>query len=113
MSNQKHLCFDCRLAFSREANSTNAVKCSSCGGDCINVGYKISVPPKSKTKEWGHLRNQITNEHLAGIQNNQQRKIQNIHSLEKEIEKLEALPENSGRASLIKKLKQRLSQIDA
>ncbi len=113
MSNRKHLCFNCLLAFRREANSTSAVKCSACGGDCINIGYKIPVPPKSKPKEWDDLRNQLTNEHLARTLANQRRKVQNIHSLEKEIGKLEALPENSGRASLIKKLKQRLDQVNA
>ena len=113
MSNRKYLCFECQLAFRRDANSSKPVKCSQCAGYCVNIGYKIPVPPKNKPKEWEALKTQLANEEKELVDSRKFTNIKKKHSLEKELEKLEALPENSGRKSLIKKLNQRLERVNA
>jgi hypothetical protein len=79
----------------------------------VNIGYKIPVPPKNKPKEWEALKTQLENREKELVDSRKLTSTKKKHSLEKELEKLEALPENSGRKSLIKKLKQRLERVNA
>jgi uncharacterized Zn finger protein (UPF0148 family) len=97
----------------RHALAENPVLCPSCGLKCVNIGYKIHIPPKNKNKEWEKLRIQLTNEKIKTQSNTVISNVRHVHELEKEIAKLEALPENKGRASLIKKLKRQLEARNA
>ena len=63
-----------------------------------------------KIKVWQNLEEQLKNESLSATANEKKFKAKRMHDIEKELEKLEALPENEGRKALIKKLKQELAQ---
>ena len=113
MSRHKFICFDCQFSVKRDLNEGAVVKCPSCGNLCTYIGVKIPVPPKSKPKEWVKLRQQLSCE-IAEVKNkNKKHAVAKKHDLEKEIVKLELLPINNGRLSLIKKLKKQLAQYNA
>lgn len=112
MSSYKFVCFDCRNAYRRDPNSKNAVVCSSCGKDCACIGVKIPIPPKNKIRKWAELRAQLNAELVERVDNKVKETVATKHSLEKEIEKLSLLPSNSGRNSLIKRLKSRLATLN-
>ncbi len=89
------------------------VLCPSCGKETVNVGYKIPIPPKTKVSEWQALREQLHLEITESLMNQQRSRVAEMHALEKEIEKMESLPSNPGRASLLKQLKNRLASYNA
>ena len=101
------------MSVRREANADREVKCPSCGAITVNIGYKIPIPPKAKIKEWQSLEEQLKSELSAAAAAEKEFKTRHMHSIEKELEKLEALPENEGRKALIKKLKQELARAHA
>lgn len=113
MSNRKYVCFKCRTAVRREANTERSVLCPLCGAEAVNLGYKIPIPPKSKAKEWAALEKQISQEASEIMATKALERVQRIHHLEKEIKRIEALPSNAGRQSLIKQLKQELESVSA
>ncbi len=113
MSNRKYICFKCRTSVRREANTEREVKCPSCGAISVNIGYKIPIPPKAKIKEWQNLEEQLKSQSLSASAAEKALKTKRIHSIERELEKIEALPENEGRKALIKKLKQELARANA
>ena len=108
MSNRKFVCFSCRTAVRRDTNSVREVLCPECGAVATHVGYKVPLPAKTKVKEWVDLQQQIES-HIASVTHELKLKhVQRIHALEKEVLKLESLPANEGRLSLIKRLKREL-----
>jgi DNA-directed RNA polymerase subunit RPC12/RpoP len=113
MSNRKFVCFDCRVAVRRNANTTKAVLCPNCGKETVNIGYKIPIPPKTKVSEWQALREQIHLQITESVMNQHRNRAAEIHALEKEIEKMASLPSNTGRESLLKELKKRLASYNA
>jgi uncharacterized Zn finger protein (UPF0148 family) len=113
MSNRKHVCFACRVAVRRDTNSTKEVKCPSCGKTAVNIGYKIPLPAKSKTSEWQLLFEQIHKEQMDQDVSLKKENVRLVHDLEKEIQKIESLPTNEGRAALLKQLKKKLAGVNA
>ena len=113
MSSYKYVCFDCRNYYRRDPNSGKGVKCSGCGNECVCIGVKIPIPPKNKIKLWDSLRVQLNDALRERVDDKHKVNVAIKHALEKEIEKLEALPANSGRISLIKQLKGRLAALNA
>ena len=101
------------MSVKRELHPETQVKCPSCGSACEWIGVKIPVPPKKDIKAWESLKQQLLNEESSLIEENKIEKIKRKHELEKEIQKLELKPENSGRLSLIKQLKRELKSINA
>ena len=79
----------------------------------MNLGYKIPIPPKSKGKEWAALEKQISQETSEIMAAKVLERVQRIHHLEKEIKRIEALPSNAGRQSLVKQLKKELESVGA
>lgn len=77
------------------------------------MGYKIPIPPKSKGKEWSALEKQILQTASEVIAAKELERVQRIHYLEKEIQRIEGMPSNSGRQSLIKQLKKKLGRVSA
>ena len=77
------------------------------------MGYKIPIPPKSKGKEWAALEKQLSQEASEIIAAEALERVQRIHHLEKEIKRIEALPSNAGRQSLIRQLKKELESVGA
>ena len=113
MSNRKFVCFDCRVSVRRDAHAQKVALCPHCGRETNNIGYKIPVPPKTKVSEWEALRKQLHLEAVASVELAQRHRVEEMHSLEKEIEKIESLSPNSGRDSLLKQLKKRLASFHA
>lgn len=63
------------------------------------------VPPKSKTKAWLDLRQQVAWRYKAYELNQERLEVAELAAIESEIEKLERLPPNPGRASGFKVMK--------
>jgi DNA-directed RNA polymerase subunit RPC12/RpoP len=113
MSNNNWVCFTCREAVRRPGSADN-VRCPKCAQACQNIGYKIPVPPKSKPKLWQALQQC----RAEAMQNDAAYSVRRMHDLEKEIinleqeiSRIEAMPENAGRRSLIKSLNKQLNEI--
>lgn len=79
----------------------------------VCIGYKIPIPPKIKVSEWLRLKEQLHLEVKESVMKQHRKKVAEIHELEKEIEKIESLPQSSGRESLLKQLKKRLANYNA
>ena len=113
MSKHKYVCFECKQAVKRDFRKNDDVRCPSCGTECTYLGVKIPIPPKSKSKLWEKLKAQLESEKIQRSQVKVKANIIRKHELEKEMIKLENLPENSGRRSLIKSLKGKLAAYNA
>ena len=111
MSKRNFICFNCRIAVRTDPHLNNQVTCSQCGESCINLGYKIPVPPKNKPKEWDAIKKQLADEEIDFLEKRNKQRIQRKHEVEKEIKKLESKPENPGRKSLLKNLYQEKNQL--
>ena len=81
------------------------MRCPTCGLQCINLGYKIPVPPKSKVAAWKALETDYFARRRTLVAVSRYRSIRRKHELEKEIVRIEALPENHGRHGLLKQLR--------
>jgi DNA-directed RNA polymerase subunit RPC12/RpoP len=113
MSKHKYVCFECKQAIKRDFRKNDDVRCSSCGVECTYLGVKIPIPPKSKPKLWENLKVQLEAEKIQRSKIREKSAIARKHKIEKEIKKLENLTENSGRRSLIKRLKNQLAAYNA
>lgn len=111
MSKRNFVCFKCRVAVRREPYSGDAVVCPTCGEECRNIGYKILVPPKSKSEAWRQLHEQYFGERRKILEDAVAVSVRGKHNLEKEIAKLEARAENEGRAREIRRLRRRLESL--
>ena len=110
MSNYHWVCFSCSEAVRRPGSSED-VRCPKCARQCQNIGYKTPVPPRSKPKLWQALEAS----YVAARENYAARKglatVRRIHALEKEVERIQSLPENPGRRELIKSLSKQLEAV--
>jgi hypothetical protein len=59
MSSHTFACFDCRTAVRRRIARPNNVRCPECRQACTWLGTTISVPPRSKPKQWSELRGRL------------------------------------------------------
>lgn len=113
MSNHTWACFNCRVALRRPAIFKGPLKCPECGMECDDLGTKIPVPTKADIKGWQqvreHYRNLCASRAAAQIKYKRDRK----NYLEQQIKKLERLPENQGRTSLLKQLVTELASLNA
>jgi hypothetical protein len=58
MSKRNWVCFDCRSVVRREAYTVDSVVCATCSEPRVNLGYKITIPAKTRAKDWESLREQ-------------------------------------------------------
>ena len=107
MSNYAWVCFNCRVTVRRHGTAKN-VRCSTCALPCHCLGWQTPIPPKSKDKDWEALRENYFGLLRERALNSQVELVRHRHELEQEIRRLEAMPENTGRTSAIKKLKKEL-----
>ena len=110
MSNHHWVCFHCREAVRRPGPAKN-VRCPACGEPCNNLGTKVPVPPKSKLAVWKALETDYFARRRAWAALVRQRAVRWKHDIEREILKLEALPDNDGRHSLLKQLRADLEAV--
>lgn len=66
------------------------------------------VAPKSKVREWNALCETFYRSRRAHRFGQQKRRVRRIHDLEREIVRLESLPDNNGRADAVKHLRKQL-----
>ena len=109
MRNCLWVCFACQGAVRRSATAKD-VRCSACGLACECLGTKIAIPAKSKPKEWESLRQAFYLARGKRLAARDQRRVQRIHQLEQEIVRLQAMPENPGRARAVAELQKKLAQ---
>jgi hypothetical protein len=108
MANSSWVCFECRLAVRRPTQHEEEVPCPQCGGACWGLGYKVPVPRKHDVRAWRELRESEVAEHQARTEASARGRVRARHELEQEIRRLEAMPENPGRAKAIRLLRRRL-----
>ncbi|MCB9853468.1 MAG: hypothetical protein H6819_10265 [Phycisphaerales bacterium] len=107
MSNTTWVCFDCQLAVRRDLSAPDAV-CARCGCVCVNLGHRIPTPRKGDDKTWERLRKSLQDQAIDKAYDQYRANIRRRHDIEKQIAKLEALPECEGRRRQIRYLRKRL-----
>jgi hypothetical protein len=73
------------------------------------LGYKIPVPPKRNRRAWEQLRTSLDEQQVRRAKAQYVDAVRRRHETEQTIRKLEAKPQNAGRAKAIRLLKGRLS----
>ncbi|MES2888293.1 MAG: hypothetical protein V4739_09815 [Pseudomonadota bacterium] len=107
MSNHHWVCFTCREAVRRPGGSPD-VRCPTCAVPCQSIGCKTPVPPKSKRQLWQALEADRAQAQREGNASARLASVQQVHALEKELARIESLPDNPGRRALIKQLHKQL-----
>lgn len=110
MSNRKFLCFSCRVCVRREAHVLPVPRCHHCGGETVNIGYRIPVPPKSAIRQWRALQQHLAVTQAEHAQAAERAAVRRVHDLEKELSRLTALSENPGRRALMRRLSRELAK---
>ena len=110
MSRYAWVCFECRERVRRHGSALN-VRCFGCGRPSECLGYKTRIPPKRKVREWKSLREAFFGSRVRWAQRVAVERVRRRHFLEKQIEKLEALPANRERKAWLRRLKERLEGI--
>lgn len=110
MSNYHWVCFECREAVRRHGSAEN-VRCPRCGEPCENIGYQIPVPPKSKPHLWQELAAAYAQARKDFFEVSSAANVRRLHDLEHEIQRIQRLELNKGRASLLKRLRAELSKL--
>lgn len=110
MSNHHWVCFQCREAVRRPGTADN-VRCPACGELCNSLGTKVPVPPKSELVVWKALETGYFARRRAWNALVRQKAVRRKHDIEREILKIEGLPDNEGRRSLLKQLKANLDSV--
>ena len=104
------VCFDSRWA-GRRSGSVTDVACPRCGESAVFLGTKIEIPPKSKTSDWDALRDWYYSTARAVERRRYAETVRRRHDLERKIRDLTARPDNEGRASLVKRLRSELEDL--
>jgi hypothetical protein len=110
-SNHNYVCFDCRVAVRRAKTIATLPPCSQCGGQSTDLGYKIALPQKGDADAWEQLRIEQRETRRRNVQLQTETQVARIHDLERQITRLEGLPENPGRARTIRELRKQLSDV--
>jgi len=105
------VCFSCRLAVRRRFVRHAMVPCPECGRPCVDLGYKIPVPPKAKLRDWRILEQQVLQRRREDAQVEFRYMIRRKHWLEREIARLQSMPVNDGRSKAIKLLRKELAAL--
>ena len=108
MANSSWVCFECRLAVRRPTQHEGDVPCAECGVACWRLGYRIQVPAKRDAAAGRALREAEFTKLKQRATESAEARVRSRHALEQEIRRLEAMPENAGRANAIRALRRRL-----
>ena len=108
MSKRNWVCFECRSVVRRESDAAGVVVCGTCSQPRVNLGYKIPIPAKTRTKEWELLRGQYFAAEFAAAGAEQMTRRMRKRELESEIERLESRPANPGRSKAAQRLRKKL-----
>jgi len=103
-SNNTWVCFACNSGFRKDKN-LRSLNCQFCGSSCVNLGYKIAIPLKSKPKLWEQLRFDYYLRERQQRADRRDQCLQRIRWYEQEIAKLEARPKSIDREKVILNLK--------
>ena len=111
MGNATLVCFDCQEAVRRPTHHAETVPCPQCGGDCVCLGTKIRIPPKSADKAWRELRASTYEGRLDTLERAERLRKLRRHRLERQIADLEVRPANEGRTKTLSQLREELSSL--
>jgi hypothetical protein len=111
LGNATWVCFDCRESVRRPTQWKSEVPCPSCGNDCRNLGTQLQIPSKSNLRGWRKLREAILANRLKWMPVIQRRIVERIHRIERQIAKMELLPQTSERSQRIACLKEELATL--
>lgn len=108
MSSSSWVCFECRVAVRRPTQFEGEVACAECRAPCWPLGYRIPVPPKRDARAWCQLQEAQLLEFETKVDAEACARVRARHDLEREIRRLEAMPDCTGRAKAIRMLRSRL-----
>jgi hypothetical protein len=77
------------------------------------LGYKVPIPPQSKAKAWEELCERFYRFRRESLFRTQKDRVRLIHTLEREIARLAAMPDYQGSSEMISYLKKRLDAVRA
>jgi hypothetical protein len=77
----------------------------------VCIGTKIAVPPKRNQKAWLALRKNLGEWRREYAEQSAKALVRRRHKLEQEIERLEAMPANSGRDLSLRQLRKILDSL--
>jgi len=109
-SNHNYVCFACRISVRREKTAESPL-CPRCGQQSRDLGYKIPVPAKDNERAWTDLRIELRESARATAGSENQARVAHAHELERQVARLEHLPDNPARARAIRDLRKRISDL--
>jgi len=110
MSNHNWVCFSCRLAVRRPSQAI-AARCAACREQCVCLGHKIPIPPRTKLRQWRDLRNWVFRQRGEQLLRKERMRVRTTHAIEQEIVRFEATPGDLGRKGTIRRLRQDLAYL--
>ena len=103
-------CFECRKTVRREAPFPGPVVCALCGEESYLIGMKFRLPPRRDAKAWKKIHTELLERDKEFRAGENKASVQMRHQVERTLRKIEALEENGGRKSLVKRLKRELGE---
>ena len=111
MRNSTWACFDCRETVRRSPFTREAVRCPSCSLLCRYVAHKLRMPPKRNVKAWAELLIKLQEDAIANAEEEQLLRLERVRKIRAEIDRLEELGPNEGRAKQIGLLRRQLAKL--
>ena len=111
MANATWACFECRETVRGSDFTRATVLCPCCGQPCRHVGHKLRMPAKRDAKAWKDLLNALQQGIIEKAERDQLLRLQRIRELHTEIDRLEAMGPNEGRAKQVRLLRRQLEKL--
>ena len=111
MSSATWACFECRETVRRLAYTRAAVLCPNCGQSCRYLGHHLRMPPKRQAKAWREVFVALQKAALAGAELDLAQRRQRIRDIQQEIDRLESMGPNEGRAKQVRLLRRKIEKL--
>jgi hypothetical protein len=96
-SNNNWVCFKCRMAKRQPTTLVQVPMCIACDNPMFCLGYKVEVPAKEAIDAWKRLWDECSERDHHDRAHRAAEKVRRTHETEREIRRLQGLPENPDR----------------